>query len=180
VRKLVRPAVVVTLAVALAMTMSGIAAAKTIANAKYAKQMCGELNGVIKSIDKLKQPDASDPATYQKQAVAAVDSLIKSLDVARVRLRKISPDDGGAKVSKLFDKYLKGFTSQFQKARDKFAAADATSPAFQADVSVLGVSLQNASLGLDDPFTKLSHNQDLLGAFGHEKTCKDIVTVYGG
>ncbi len=49
-----------------------------------------------------------------------------------------------------------------------------------ADVTVLGVSLQNASLGIDDPFSKLSDNQDLLGAFGDEKSCSEIVTVYGG
>jgi hypothetical protein len=180
VRKPIRPVVAVTVAAALTLAMSGIAFAKTISNEKYAKKICGELNGVIDSIDKLKQPDASDPAAYQADALAAVDSLVKSLNKARATLKKVSPDDGEQKVSKLFDRYLKGFVTEFQKARDKFATADPASPAFSADVSVLGVSLQNASLKLDDPFSKLSGNQDLLGAFGDEKSCKQIVTVYGG
>jgi hypothetical protein len=180
VRKLVRPVAAVTLAAALTLAMSGIAGAKTIPNEKYAKRICGELNGVIKSIDKLKAPDSSDPAAYQADALAAVDSLVKSLNKARATLKKASPEDGEKKVSKLFDKYLKGFVTEFQKARDTFATADPASPAFSADVTVLGVSLQNASTKLDDPFSKLTDNQDLLGAFGDEKSCKKIVTVYGG
>lgn len=179
-RKLVRPVVAVTVAAALTLAMSGVAAARTVSNEKYAKRICGELNSVLDSIDKLEQPDASDPAAYQTDAIAAVDSLVKSLNQARATLRKVSPEDGEKKVSKLFDRYLKGFVTQFQKARDTFAAADPASPAFSADVSVLGVSLQNASLELDDPFSKLTDNQDLLGAFGDEKACKKIVTVYGG
>ena len=84
------------------------------------------------------------------------------------------------RMTKLFDTYLQDFTGEFQSARDEFAAADPSSPAFTADVAVLSTSLQTAGLSLDDPFSKLSDNQDLLGAFGDEKSCEDIVTVYGG
>jgi hypothetical protein len=159
---------------------AGIAGAKTVSNEKYAKKLCGTVNGVLADIDDLEQPTTEDPASYQTEALAALDEIIGSMETAATKLKKLSPEDGGKKVTKLFNQYLTDFTAEFQSARDDFAAADPTSPAFSADVTVLGVTLQNASLGIDDPFSKLSDNQDLLGAFGDEKSCSEIVTVYGG
>ena len=179
-RTVLRGVAAVTIGVMLAVATAGVASAKEVSNEQYAKKLCGGVNKVLADIDELQPSTSTDPATYQTETVASLDSFIASLDGTAAKLKKLSPEDGGKKVTKLFNKYLKELTGKFQEARDTFAAADPTSPAFTADVTVLGVSLQNATLGIDDPFSKLSDNQDLLGAFDDEKSCEDIVTVYGG
>ncbi len=179
-RAVLRGLAAVTIGVMLAVATAGVASAKEVSNEKYAKKVCGGVNAVLADIDQLEPSTTDDPATYQSETLASVDALIDSLDGTAAKLKKLSPEDGGKKVKKLFNKYLNELTGKFQDARDEFAAADPTSPAFTADVTVLGVAIQNASIGVDDPFSKLSDNQDLLGAFGDEPSCEDIVTVYGG
>lgn len=177
--KVVRGVAVVTLGVVLAVATAGVAAAKEVSNEQYAKKLCGGVNKVLDDIETLEPSTSEDPATYQQETLTSVDSLISSLEATSAKLKKISPEDGGKKVTKLFNTYLKELTGKFQDARDAFAAADPNGVAFNADITVLGVALQNATLGIDDPFSKLSDNQDLLGAFDDEKSCEDIVTVYG-
>jgi hypothetical protein len=177
---LVRLAAAVTAGATLMIATVGVAAAKEVSNEKYAKRVCGEINGVLDDIDSLDSPDTSDPATYQTEALAIADELISNLDAASAKLKKVSPEDGGKKVSKLFTKYLNEFSGKFQDLRDEFAAADPTSPAFTGDVTIFTVGVSNAPIGIDDPFAKLTDYQDLLGAFGDEKSCEDIVTVFGG
>ncbi|MEX2255345.1 MAG: hypothetical protein WEC34_07900 [Acidimicrobiia bacterium] len=179
-RKLVRPVAALAVVGALVVALGGVAAAKDVSNEKYAKRICGELQGVLDAIDGLDQLDTSDPATYQTEAVAAADELIASMDSAKAKLKKVSPDDGGKKVTKLFTKYLTDYVVKFEAARADFAAADPASPAFTGDVTVFGVALQNAGIGLTDPFSRLTEHQDLLGAFGDEKSCDGIVEVSGG
>ena len=179
-RKLVRPVVAVTVAVALILAMSSIAGATTISNAKYAKSLCGAISQTVKTVSKLKPSASTDPAAYQAETLAAVDKVLAALRAAQIKLKKLSPEDGGKKVTKLFSKYLGDWQAGIRKARDKFAAADPASPAFSAAGPVLGAELQASEATLGDPFSKLSGNQDLLGAFGDEKSCEKIVTVYGG
>jgi hypothetical protein len=159
---------------------ASVTAAKTVSNEKYAKQLCGRLQDYLAEVDALKEPDVSDPAAYQTQTLASVDKLTAQLKAAQTKLKKVSPEDGGKKITKLFDKYLADLQTEFQSARDTFAAADPSSPAFSGAVTVLGVSLSTSNVKVGDPFSKLSGNQDLLGALGDEKSCKDIVTVIGG
>jgi hypothetical protein len=177
---LVRLAAAVTAGATLMVATAGIAAAKEVSNEKYAKRICGEINGVLDDIDSLDTADTSDPVAYQTDAIAVVDELIAGLDAAGAKLKKVSPEDGGKKVTKLFNAYLKEFSGKFQELRDEFASADPQSPAFTADVTVFTVGISNAPLGIDDPFAALTDYQDLLGAFGDEKSCADIVTVTGG
>lgn len=159
---------------------AGVAVAKEVSNEKYAKRVCGEINGVLDNVESLDSADTSDPATYQTEVVAATDTLLADLNAGTAKLKKLSPEDGGKKVTKLFNAYLTEFSTKIQDLRDEFAAADPTSPAFTGDVTIFTVGLSNAPLGIDDPFAKLSDYQDLLGAFGDEKSCEDIVTVFGG
>ena len=173
----VRGVAAVTIGGMLMFLTAGVAAAKEVSNEKYAKKLCGAVNGVLDDITELEPSTTTDPATYQTETVASLDSLIASMEKATAKLKKLSPEDGGTKVSKLFDAYLQELTGNIQDARDQFAAADPSSPAFTADVSVLTVGLQNSALGIDDPFAKLSSNQDLLGAFDDEESCEDIVTI---
>lgn len=177
--KVVRGVAVVTLGMVLTVATAGVAAAKEVSNEQYAKKLCGGVNSVLDDIDALEPSTSQDPATYQQETLASVDSLIASLETQTAKLKKLSPEDGGKKVTKLFNAYLKELTGKFQEARDAFAAADPNGVAFSADVTVLGVALQNATVGIDDPFSELSGNQDLLGAFDDEKSCDDIVTIYG-
>lgn len=177
--KVLRGLAVLTMGAVVVTATAGIAAAKTISNEKYAKRLCGEMNGVLEFIETLEPSTTDDPAAYQQETLATIDQLIASMQKAAKKLKKLSPEDGGKKVTKLFDGYLNDFTQEFQDARDEFAAADPSSPAFTADVTKLGVALQTAGLSLSDPFAELSDYQDLLGAFGDERSCEEIVTVYG-
>jgi len=178
VRLIVRGVAAAMVVAMLIVVTGGIASAKEISNDKYAKKLCGSVNGVLDDISALEPSTTTDPATYQTETLASLDSLVASMEKATTKLKKLSPDDGGKKVSKLFDAYLKELTGNIQDARDEFAAADPSSPAFTADVTVLTVGLQNSALGIDDPFSKLSSNQDLLEAFDDEKSCEDIVTIF--
>jgi hypothetical protein len=180
VRITARIALVSALSAMFVLGASGIAAAKEVSNEKYAKRLCGAMQDVYETIDAMEQNDATDPAAFQTAAIAQVDELVASMSSAKAKLKKLAPEDGGKLVTKLFDKYLTEFTGVFEDAKTEFAAADPTSPAFTGDVTVFTVALSNAAIGLDDPFSKLSNNQDLLSAFGDEKSCKDVVTIYGG
>jgi hypothetical protein len=167
--------------VAVAALLSGTAgasvSAKTISNGKYAKMLCGQLNGVLDKIKQVSTPNTSDPAQYQQQTLAIVDALIAELKAAQAKLKKVSPSDGGKKVTKLFDKYLVSYETQFKQARDTFAAADPASPAFTGAVTILSAALSTSDVKAGDPFGKLSGQQDLLSALKGEKSCKQIVTV---
>ena len=182
-RKLVRPVAAVTLAAALILAMSGIAGATTISNEKYAKTDLRRRSIGVRqdSIDKLKAPDASDPAAFQTDAVAAVDSTRRqSLNEARDQLKKVSPERRREEGLEALRSTTSRGTSPSSRAlrhlrRRPTRRALRSRPTSPSSAS----SLQNASAKLEDPFSKLTDNQDLLGAFGDEKSCKKIVTVYG-
>jgi hypothetical protein len=177
VKKILRGVAAAAAGVTLVVATGGIASAKDVSNDQYAKKLCGSVNAVLDDVGELEPSSSTDPAAYQTETVESLDSLIASMEKATTKLRKLSPEDGGTKVAKLFNKYLKELTGNIEDARDEFAAADASSPAFTGAVTVLTVGLQNSALGIDDPFAELSDNQDLLEAFDDEKSCEDIVTV---
>jgi hypothetical protein len=105
--------------------------------------------------------------------------LLASLNAAKARAAKLSPSDGGKKVTKIFDRYFRSTVDGVTTARQKLAAADPSSVAFAADIAQFSAALPLDATG-GDPFSKLSSNQDLLQALKKEKSCAEIVTVYGG
>lgn len=178
--RLARLAGALVMGATLMVATAGVAGAKEVSNEKYAKRVCGEINNILDNVEQVDSADTSDAAAYQTDAVAAVDTLLGELNAGTAKLKKISPEDGGKKVTKLFNAYLSEFSAKIQDLRDEFAAADPNSPAFTGDVTIFTVGLSSAPIGIDDPFAKLSDYQDLLGAFGDEKSCEEIVTVFGG
>jgi hypothetical protein len=176
-------AVAITALLAVTFTVSA-AAAKEISNEKYAKTLCGRLTSIQTAAEQSGQGISTtaeaNPAQYQQQAVAAVDALIAKIEATQKKLKKLSPEDGGKKITKLFDQFLTKYGDAFQQARDDFAGVDPTNPAFSADVAAFGAALSTTGVTAGDPFSNLSDSQDLLGALGDEPACSKIVTVTGG
>ena len=170
----------VLLTAGLVLGTSGVAGAKTVSDKKYAKSICGAITGVSNTIDQIQPPTSGDPATAQAQILASTDQLLASLNEAKAKAAKLSPSDGGKKVTKLFDQYFQSSVDGVTAARQKLAAADPSNVAFAADIAQFTAALQTLHTTTGDPFSKLSSNQDLLQALKKEQTCSKIVTVYGG
>ena len=158
---------------------SGVAAAKTVSDKKYAKSLCGAIQGVSDTIDQIQPATGGDPAATQAQILQSTDQLLESLQTAKAKAAKISPSDGGKKVTKTFDAYFQGNIDGVTTAREKLAAADPANVAFAADIAQFTAALQTLDATTGDPFSKLSANQDLLQALKKEQACSQIVTVFG-
>jgi flagellar capping protein FliD len=157
---------------------------KKVAAAKYAKTMCGTYNKVLDDINnfakEIEGSQTTDPAAFQSEIVTAGDALDAKLAAAEAKLKRVYPDvDGGKGLSKKFAKNTVELQTLIGDALDKFRAADATSPAFSGDVTVLGVALTTLSTQLSD-VTQGVTNQDFIGAIGDEKSCHEIFPVTGG
>jgi hypothetical protein len=144
------------------------------------EEICGAINGVSETIDQIQPATSGDPSTAQAQIVQSTDQLLASLNAAKAKAAKLSPSDGGKKVTKLFDQYFQSTVDGVTTARQKLAAADPSNVAFAADVAQFSAAMQTLDATTGDPFSKLSSNQDLLQALKKEKSCAEIVTVYGG
>ena len=163
---------------------AAVAGAKEVPTAKYAKVVCGTYSDIQ---DKLKAfTDAynalpsADPAGFQTQAVALTNTLLEDVGSLKSKLQKSWPDvDDGKKVTKLFVKNLNEIDSEVTKALATFQAADASGAAFQADITTFEVAINLLDTKTSDPFSKVK-DQDVIGAFGDEKSCKAVVTVIGG
>ena len=165
------------LAAGLVLGTSGVAAAKTVSDKKYAKSLCGAIQGVSDTIDQIQPATGGDPAATQTQVVQSTNQLLDSLNTAKAKAAKISPSDGGKKVTKIFDQYFQSNIDGVTAARDKLAAADPGSVAFAADIAQFTAALQTLDATTGDPFSKLSPYQDLLQALKKEQACSQIVTV---
>jgi hypothetical protein len=170
----------VVLAAGLVLGTAGVAGAKTVSDKKYAKTICRAISGVSDTIDKIQPANSGDPSTAQAQILQSTDDLLASLNAAKAKAANLSPSDGGKKVTKLFDQYFQSSVDGVTTARQKLAAADPNNVAFAADIAQFTAALQTLEATTGDPFSKLSSNQDLLQALKKEKTCAQIVTVYGG
>lgn len=163
--------------------LAGTASAKTVPDGKYVKSVCSGIHKVKdafgKTVDDYNALEATDPVAFQTQASALVDGLVTTIKKADAKLKKLSPDDGGKKVTKLFDAYLKAFITKLTDAVTTFRAADPNGVAFQGDVTQLQVAFNIVEVGVADPFGKIK-DQGLLQAFHDQKSCSDIVTVFGG
>jgi hypothetical protein len=179
VKKVVQLAGLGCLAAGLVLGTSGVAAAKTVSDKKYAKSLCGAIQGVSDTIDQIQPATGGDPAASQAQILASTDQLLDSLNTAKARAAKISPSDGGKKVTKLFDQYFQSNIDGVTAARQKLAAADPANVAFAADIAQFTAALQTLDATTGDPFSRLSPYQDLLQALKKEQACSQIVTVFG-
>ena len=179
-----RTAIVFTVSVCAALGLfTGTAAAKTVPDGKYVKSVCAGIhkakNAFGKTVDGYNALESTDPAAFQTQAAALVDGLIATIKKSEAKLKKLSPEDGGKKVTKVFGAYLKAFITKLSDAVTTFRAADPNGAAFQGDVTQLQAAFNIVEVGVEDPFGKVK-DQGLLQAFHDEKSCSDIVTVFGG
>jgi hypothetical protein len=166
------------LAAGLVLGTSGVAAAKTVSDKKYAKSLCGAIQGVSDTIDQIQPATGGDPAASQTQILQSTDQLLESLKTAKQKAANISPEDGGKKVTKIFDQYFQSNIDGVTAAREKLAAADPNGVAFAAEIAQFTAALQTLDATTGDPFSKLSPNQDLLQALKKEQACSQIVSVY--
>lgn len=179
VKKVIQVASLGFLAAGLVLGTSGVAAAKTVSDKRYAKSLCGAIQGVSDTIDKIQPTSSGDPAATQAEMLQSTDQLLDSLESAQAKAANISPDDGRKKVTKLFNQYFQSNIDGVTAARDKLAAADPNNVAFAADIAQFSAALQTLDAATGDPFSELSAYQDLLQALKKEKSCSEIVTVYG-
>jgi hypothetical protein len=180
----IRRASVVAVSVCVAFgALAGTAAAKTVPDGKYVKSVCSGIHTVKNAFGKTGSAsnaiDTSDPVTFQTQEAALIDGLIVTIKKSEAKLNKLSPSDGGKKVTKLFDAYLKAFITKLTDAVTAFRAADPNGVGFQGAVTQLQVAINIIDVGVEDPFSKVKDN-GLLQAFHDEKSCSHVVTVFGG
>src|SRR5215216_8118009 len=125
----------VLLTAGLVLGTTGVAGAKTVSDKKYAKSICGAITGVSDTIEQMQPATGGDPATTQTQILQSTDQLLASLNAAKAKAAKLSPSDGGKKVTKTFDAYFQSSVDGITTARQKLAAADPNNVAFAADIA---------------------------------------------
>jgi hypothetical protein len=157
---------------------------KQVSAEKYAKTVCGSYLKVADAVtsfdDDVTALPVDDAAAFQTQVVTRTGTLVDDVTKVQTKLKKSYPDvDGGKTFSKLFVSNMEELKTGVTDALEKFRAADATSPAFVGDISVFQSAFTVLQATLSDPFSKVDA-QDLLGAFKDEKSCKKVVTIYGG
>lgn len=178
--------------VAVSMVVLGATAAaavdaksKPVSTGKYAKTVCGVYGGVTdrvgEFIDAYNQDlTVDDPTQFHAEAVALTEGLLDDLASAQTKLKKSRPDlEDGKQIAKLFVNGVKALHADVSDALETFRAADPTNVAFQADISSFQVAINLLDVNRSDPFSELE-DQDLLKAFGDEKSCEDVVTIFGG
>jgi hypothetical protein len=184
-RYALRPMALVAVVSIAVVGTSATAGAKDVSTAKYAKVVCGTYSDIQDEVEAFKEAynalPSDDAAGFQTQAVALTNTLLDDVGTLKAKLQKVSPSvDDGKKITKLFAKNLNEFDSEVTKALETFQAADANAAAFTADIAGFEAAV---TVVLDaktsDPFSKVK-DQDVIGAFGDEKSCKAVVTAIGG
>ena len=190
-RRMTRTATAVTTAMAVVALLAGAASAsvgaaksKEVSAEKYAKAVCGAYNSTNSGYEDLSSGyqalPVDDPATFQSDAAALADEFVATIEQQIAKLKKIYPDaEDGKKVGKLFVADLQTYIDKVEEATTKFRAADASGVAFQGDVIQFETALQILDVGASDPFREVD-DQDLIGAFDDEKSCAEVVQVFGG
>jgi len=186
VRSSTRIGLVAALSVVVVLGASGVAGAKPkeVSTKKFAKTVCGVYTDlqqqVAKFTDAYNADTSNDPATFQTEVGTLTSALLDDVAKLRTKIKNVYPDvDDGKKITKLFVKNLNEVSSEVAAALEKFQAADPNGVAFQADVSTFEVAINLLDTKSSDPFSKVT-DQDVLGAFGDEKSCEKVVTIYGG
>jgi hypothetical protein len=159
------------------------AAPREVSTQKYAKTVCGAYTDLKEQVsaftDKYNADTSSDPATFQTEVGTLTTGLVDDIGTLQAKVKNVYPDvDDGKKITKLFVKNFNEIKSQISAALEKFQAADPNGVAFQADVSTFEVAVNLLDTKTSDPFTKID-DQDLLGALDDERSCNEVVTIYG-
>lgn len=190
-RRMTRTATAVATAVAAVALLAGTASAsvgaaksKEVSAEKYAKTVCGAYNKTNTGYEDLttgyQALPVDDVATFQTDAAALADEFVATIEAQIAKLKKVYPDaEDGKKVAKLFVADLQTYVDKVEEATTKFRAADASGVAFQADVIQFETAMRILDVGASDPFREVS-DQDLIGAFDDEKSCAEVVQVFGG
>ena len=76
----------------------------------------------------------------------------------------------------MFVSFASDAGDEVRRAVGTYRAADPNGVAFQGDVITFQTALNIGDAKIGDPFTKVK-DQELLGAFDREKSCKDVVQV---
>ena len=157
--------------------------AKTVSAQRYAKTVCTTIDGLTAAkkdlVDAYNALPTDDAATLQTQSIDLAEEYVAEFDRAEQRFRKTTPDiDDAVKVRKLFVTFVSGAGDEIRRAVDTYRAADPNGVAFQGDVITFETAFNVLEAKIGDPFSKIK-NQELLAAFDDERSCKDVVQVFG-
>jgi hypothetical protein len=174
---------VATLLLLLGTAVTATAAPRAVSTKRYAKTVCGvytDLKEQVSSFtDEYNAGTSSDPATFQTEVGTLTTGLLDDIAALQTRVRNVYPDvDDGKQITKLFVKNFNEIKTQISQALEKFQAADPNGVAFQADVSTFEVAVNLLDTKTSDPFSKID-DQDVLTALDGQKSCSDVVTIYG-
>jgi hypothetical protein len=162
----------------LVLGVASAAAAKprSTTTSKYAKTVCGvyaslenEVNAYVTSIGNL---DASDAAGFQAQATTLTNTLITTVKGDEATLTNVYPNISNGK--KIGASLVANSTEIDQALTSALTKLDPSNPGAPIDFST---SIATLSASLSDPFSKIT-NQQLIGAFKNEPSCKTVVTVF--
>jgi hypothetical protein len=180
--RLVRVSLAATAALAV-MGAGTVLPARTVSAEKYAKTVCTTIDGLTEAkkalVDLYNALPTDDAAALQAQSIALAEDYVDEFDQAEQRFRRTTPDiDAAVKVRKLFVSFVSDAGAEIKRAVDAYRAADPDSVAFQGDVIAFETAFNVLEAKLGDPFSKIK-DQELLAAFDDERTCKDVVQVFG-
>jgi hypothetical protein len=172
-----------TLLLLLGTAVTATAAPRAVSTKRYAKTVCGVYTDLKQEVsgftDEYNAGTSSDPATFQTEVGTLTTGLLDDIAALQTRVRNVYPDvDDGKQITKLFVKNFNEIKNQISQALEKFQAADPNGVAFQADVSTFEVAVNLLDTKTSDPFSKID-DQDVLTALDGQKSCNDVVTIYG-
>ena len=185
-RRLVRAALAATVGIALLGAGAGAVAAvpaRTVTAARYAKTVCTTIDGLSvakkRLIDAYNALPTDDAAALQAQSIALAEDYVAEFDRAEARFRRATPDiDDATKVRRLFVAFVSDAGDEIRDAVETYRGADPDGVAFQGDVIKFETAFNVLEAKLGDPFSKIK-DQELLAAFDDERSCQDVVQVFG-
>ena len=156
---------------------------QAISSAKYTKVLCASYNQLLSDLKGFNAAVGATPsdsaATFQTGVVTETTAFLDKVAALKTKLAKVYPDVGGGKrIAKIMATDLVSTGTKVSDGLVKFRAADANGVAFQAEITQFEVVLR--LLGVDTTDLSKVTDQDVIGAVGHERTCKKIFPVTGG
>lgn len=179
---LVRAALALTAGVAL-LGAGTAAPARKVSAERYAKTICTTIDRLTAAkkdlVDAYNALPTDDAATLQAQSILLAENYVAEFDRAEQRFRKTTPDiDDATKVRKLFVVFVSDAGDEIRRAVETYRSADPNGVAFQGDVITFETAFNVLEAKLGDPFSKIK-DQELLAAFDDERSCEDVVQVFG-
>ncbi|HEV2310803.1 MAG TPA: hypothetical protein VGU73_09775 [Acidimicrobiia bacterium] len=177
-RRVGRGIMVAGVVAGLVLGVASAAAAKPrgVSTSKYAKTVCGvyssledQLKSFATSIGNL---DPTDPAGFQAQATSLTNTFIMTVKNDETTLMNVYPNISNGK--KIGASLVANSTEVDQALSTALSKLDPSNPGASIDFTT---SIATLGTSLSDPFSKIT-NQQLIGAFQKEPSCKSVVTVY--